>query len=374
VGGHVNTVVMLCRGLSKLGWEIHIVTTPSRFFRDAKFDFPGAKMHLIKPKGRHNSIRYATEFFTKAVNTVVNLNRNAHFDLVHAHAGYFSVAAIPVAIKKRLGVPALFSLYCPASLLPRRLPVDKYGTKVLSTGLDKVVAVSNNVKNSLLKFGVSEEKIEVIPPCFNEEVFNPLAASTRPHKGVKAASSGNHMILFVGNVDQTKGFDVFLKAAEIILREYPRMKFVATLHEPYEAIERVKASVSRRFSSAVTVLGVVEDMAGLMASADVVVAPFRSTEGIADIPLVVLEAMALGKSVVASKVGGVEEAIRTGENGVLIDANRADELANAIIGLFRDSNLKELSERAALSVKQFSCTEVSKKLNDLYVRVIKGCE
>lgn len=373
VGGHVNTVVGLCKGLSDLGWEIHIVTTPSRFLREAEFNFPWAKIHLIKARGRYNSLKYGIDFFIKAIRIIENFNRKESFALIHAHSGYFSIATIPVIIRKRLGIPALFSLYCPASLLPTKLPMDKYGIKFLSTGLDRVIAVSDNVKKSLMKCGVSENKIDVIPVCINEEVFNPFIPCTGAYKEVKVTNSKNQMVLFVGNIHRTKGLDIFLNAAESILRGNPRMKFVVTLHEPYETIQHVRVLVSRRLGSAVTVMGVVKDMARLMASADVVVAPFRSIEGISDIPLIILEAMALGKSVVASKVGGVGEVIRNGKNGVLVDANRADELANAIIGLFKDSKLrKEIGERAASSVKQFSSTEVSRRLSDLYIKVIRS--
>jgi len=372
VGGHVNTVVGLCKGLSDLGWEIHIVTTPSRFLREAEFNFPWAKIHLIKAKGRYNSLKYGADFFIKAIRIIENFNRKESFALIHAHSGYFSIATVPVFIRKRLGIPALFSLYCPASLLPTKLPMDKYGIKFLSAGLDRVIAVSYNVKKSLINCGVSENKIDVIPLCI-DEVFNPYVPSADTYKKVKLMSSKNQMVLFVGNIDRTKGLDILLNAAESILRENPRTKFIVTLHEPYETIQHVRVLVSRRLGSAVTVMGVVKDMASLMTSADVVVAPFRSIEGISDIPLIILEAMALGKTVVASKVGGVGEVIRNGKNGVLVDANRADELASAIMGLFKDSKLrKEIGERAASSVKQFSSTEVSRRLGDLYIKVIRS--
>lgn len=375
VGGHVNTVVRLCKGLSDLGWKVHIVTTPSRFLRGVKFNFPWAKMHLIKADGRHNSIKYGTDFLIKAIRTIENLNRGESFDLIHAHSGYFSIATIPIIIRRRQGIPALFSLYCPASLLPTKLPIDKYGIKILSVGLDKVVAVSDNVKKSLMKCGVSEDKIEVIPTCISEEVFNLFIPNTAAYKEVKTTSSKTQMVLFVGNIDRTKGLDVFLNAAESILRRKLRVKFVITLHEPYETIQHVKVVASRRLGSHVEVMGVVKDMPSLMASADVIVAPFRSTEGIADLPLIILEAMAVGKPVVASKVGGITEIICNGENGVLVEPNRADELANAIAGLLNDSNLrKEISERAVQFVKQFSYTEVSRRLNDLYIKVVKGTE
>lgn len=374
VGGHVNTVVRLCKGLSDLGWEIHIFTTPSRFLRETKFNFPWAKIHLIKARGRYSSLKYGTDFFVKAIRVIDNFNRKESFDLIHAHSGYFSIATVPVIIKKKLGIPALLSLYCPASLLPTKLPMDKYGIKILSTGLDKVIAVSDNVKKSLMACGVGENKIDVIPPCINEEVFNPFIPASRVHKEVKTTSSKTPMVLFVGNIERAKGLDVFLNAAESILRRNnPRIKFVITLHEPYEIIQRVRVVASRRLGSSVAVLGVVKDMVSLMASADVVVAPFRGTEGIADIPLIILEAMAIGKPVVASKVGGIKEVICNGETGVFVDPNRADELADAITALLSDSNLrKEISERAALSVKQFSCIEVSRRLSDLYIKVIRS--
>lgn len=371
VGGHVNTVVMLCKGLSRLGWDIHIVTTPSRFLRDTKFSFPWARIHLIKPKGSHNSLSYAAEFFAKAIATIVSLNRNIAFDLVHAHAGYFSIAAIPVVTKRMLGIPALFSLYCPPSLFPIGLSIDEYAIRILSTRLDKVVAVSHNVENSLVRFGISESKIEVIPPCIDEDIFNVSVSNAEAYREGEVASSRDQTVLFVGNVDPTKGLDIFLEAAERISQRNPNVKFVVTLHESYDVVQHVKALASRRLGTAIIVKGVVENMAGLMARADIVVTPFRSTEGISDIPLVILEAMALGKPVVATKVGGVQEVIHNGENGILVNACRSDELVDAISGLLTGRKAKEIGERAALSAKQFSCAEASQRLNNLYLQVIK---
>ena len=179
-------------------------------------------------------------------------------------------------------------------------------------------------------------------------------------------------VLFVGNVDKTKGLDIFLAAAKSILRTNPEVKFVITLHEPNERLQSARVLASRSLGSSVEILGVVNNMAKLMASADVVVAPFRSTEGISDIPLIVLEAMALGKPVVASNLEGIKEAISDGENGILVDLNHPDELANAISNLLNDSNLREeISNQASSCVKRFSYSEVSRRLSDLYIKIIE---
>jgi len=372
VGGHVNTVVGLCKGLSALGWEIHIVTTPSRFLRETPHDFPWAKIHVIKANGKHNSLSYDVDFLIKAVRTIENLNSKGSFDLVHAHSGYFSLAIIPALIRRRLGIPALFSLYCPASLFPSKLPMDSYGIKVLSLGLDKIIAVTENVKKSLTKCGVNGQKIEVLPSCFDEKVFNKHATDLKMPKRVLVEQSKNRKVLFIGNIDRTKGLDIFLAAAKSILRTNPEARFVITLHEPYEVLQSARVLASRSLGSSVEVFGVVNNMAKLMANADVVVAPFRSTEGISDIPLIVLEAMALGKPVVASNLEGIKEAVTDGENGILVDLNNSGELANAITNLLNDPNLREeISNQAVSYVKRYSYSEISKRLSDLYMRILE---
>lgn len=372
VGGHVNTVVGLCKGLTDLGWEIHIVTNPSRFLRDAKLDFPWAKIHVVKANGKYNSLSYDIDFLTKSIRTIENLNSKHSFDLIHAHSGYFSLAIIPALIKRRLSISALFSLYCPASLFPRRLPIDSYGIKVLSLGLDKIIAVTENVKNSLTKCGVNSEKIEVLPSCFDEKVFNTRAYDLNPKK----ASADNltaKRVLFVGNIDKTKGLDIFLAAAKSILHTNPEVKFVITLHEPYESLQRARVLASRSLGSSVEIFGVVNNIAKLMANADVVVVPFRSTEGISDIPLVVLEAMALGKPVVASNLEGIKEAVSDGENGILVNLNHPDELASAVSNLLNDPNLREeIGYQAVSSVRRFSYSEISRRLSDLYTKVTEN--
>lgn len=372
VGGHVNTVVGLCKGLSDLGWEIHIVTTPSRFLRELMRDFSWAKIHVVKANGVYGALSYDVDFFIKAVRTIENLNSKHSFDLIHAHSGYFSLAIIPALMGRRLGIPALFSLYCPASLFPSRLPMDSYGIKVLSLGLDKIIAVTTNVKVSLTKCGVAAGKIEVLPSCFDEKAFSTSAYDLAIHKKASAKNSKVRKVLFVGNVDKTKGLDIFLAAAKSILRTNPEVKFVITLHEPIERLQSVRVFASRSLGSSVEVFGVVHNMAKLMASADVVVAPFRSTEGISDIPLVVLEAMALGKPIVVSNLEGVKEAIRDGENGLIVDINNHDELINAITNLLNNPALREeISNQAILCAKRFSYSEISSRLSDLYLKIME---
>jgi glycosyltransferase involved in cell wall biosynthesis len=370
VGGHVNTVVCLCKGLADLGWEVHIVTTPSRFLRNKTFSFPWAEFHLIHASGHYNSINYDIDYMAKAVKTVKALYHEQHIELVHGHSGYFGSSIIPVLAKKSVNIPALFSLYCPASLLPCKLPMNSYGVKVLSYGLDKIIAVTSNVRDSLTKCGVKSEKIDVLHSCYDERAFNVVASYMERNK--TCSENSKQSVLFVGNADKTKGLDIFIAAARAVLHTNPEIKFLITLHESVERLESLRDHVSHSLGSSAEVLGVVENMAKLMTSVDVVVTPFRSTEGISDIPIVVLEAMALGKPVIASNLNGIKEAIQNGENGLIVDINNPNELANAISNVLNNSVLKnELSYKALDSVQKFSYSEISKRLSNIYIKVME---
>ena len=87
--------------------------------------------------------------------------------------------------------------------------------------------------------------------------------------------------------------------------------------------------------------GMVErhEIPAYLAVADIVVVPSVRYEGYVDgLPNVALEAMAAGKPLVATRVGGLPELVRPGETGLLVEEKDADELADAIVTLARDPN------------------------------------
>ena len=374
VGGHVNTVVRLSKGLSSLDWEVHIVTTPSRFNRSirSEFDFPWAKIHLVEVDGKYGSLGYGANFLIKTARAIEVLNRSESFDIIHTHSGFFGIAVIPILIKKKLGIPAIHSAYCPSSLFPVGVPLDKSLIRILSSGLNRIIAVSNNVKNSLLSCGINEAKIEMIPLCVDMDSLNASVSNVEKPEFMTEKFE-TQRISFVGNISKIKGLDIFLEAAELILREYRKAEFVIALHESRGAIKEVGAMASARLDSHVEVRGIVRNMPGLLASSDVVVIPFRSTRNVSDIPLIALEAMAVGRPVIASRVGGIGELIRNGENGILLQQNHADVLANTIVSLLKNPSLKKKIGKRAISTinRRFSHIEASRKLNNLYQKALR---
>ena len=190
--------------------------------------------------------------------------------------GYFGPSIVPSLLKQKLGIPALFSIYCPASLLPRKMPpVDRYSIRALSLGLDRIIAVTENVKASLTNYSVDPSNIIVLPSCFDEKVYSQFT-----HQGSSATTQTMNFkapkVLFVGNVEKTKGLDIFIDAAKLVLSEKSTTKFIITLHEPEECLQRAWLLAHQKLGNSIEVLGVVKNMASLISEVDVVVVPLEA--------------------------------------------------------------------------------------------------
>jgi glycosyltransferase involved in cell wall biosynthesis len=156
-------------------------------------------------------------------------------------------------------------------------------------------------------------------------------------------------VVSVGNLSRRRGQDVLLHAIALARRQAPEIgcAIVGAPHPRSEdlAFARELSDLSRRLGleSAVSFTGFVDGVADAYAAADVVVNPILSAEGLGR---VALEALAAGRPVVASRVGGVSEAVRDGCDALLVTPGDAGELAEAIVRLASD---RELADRLVAS-------------------------
>ena len=148
----------------------------------------------------------------------------------------------------------------------------------------------------------------------------------------------SHVVVIVGHLSDIKGYPTFLQAAARIVRALPQCRFLAvggeTLTQGYGVILQEMAR-ELGIADSVRFLGWREDVADILRAADVMVLP-SLVEGL---PLVVLEAMACGRPVVATAVNGTPEAVVHGETGLLIAPNAPDELCESVLRLLRDPEL-----------------------------------
>jgi glycosyltransferase involved in cell wall biosynthesis len=146
----------------------------------------------------------------------------------------------------------------------------------------------------------------------------------------------------------------------------PDARYVICGQGPEERALRALAESS--VPGAVAFLGQVKDVRPVLASVDVFVHPaLREALGVA-----VLEAMAMGKAIVASAIGGIPEAIAHGVSGLLVPAGDAKALAEAILRLLRDSELRQAMGRAARKRAEtlFSVEAMLTATEDLYYSLL----
>ena len=141
------------------------------------------------------------------------------------------------------------------------------------------------------------------------------------------------------HLDQ-KGQDVFVQAAAAVAPRFPQAGFVV-VGSPFQGNQehrrRLDCLVQElQLSDRITCIGDVEDIAAMYAALDVCVLPAKKPEGLGN---VLIEAMAMGKPLVGSAIGGIPEIIEDGKNGFLVEANDAGALAGALERLLADPEL-----------------------------------
>ena len=274
--------------------------------------------------------------------------RQKSIDILHVHSGYAIMGTVPGFLKIYKHTPMVFTLYSP--LAKNSVETHDKFYRYLSTGtfatycfrrLDKIIAVSENVKNSLIDVGIDEKKLSVIPPSVDTSRFNSnVQGYSKEQFGIANSSP---MILYCGNWSKWKGVRFLIQAMPDILKSFPDAKLVLAWGEPHNWYDDRKLAINHlihnlKLQSSVIELGIVENIERLMATCDVYATPFISTAGVADLPLVILEAMACGKPIVATDVGGVREIVRNKQTGYLVEPGDCKKLAQAINNVLSDRN------------------------------------
>jgi glycosyltransferase involved in cell wall biosynthesis len=276
----------------------------------------GIESHLILCKGQIDRA---------AITSIRELAARTGADVVHAH-GYKADIYVYFALRgsKIPCVSTCHTWYDNDLLAFIYGVVDRFVLRKYA----RVVAVSDEVKQRLLKGGVREEKIQMVRNGIDLRPFDNAAPSLR--EGL--TSDRTLLVGLVGRLAWEKGIDIFLRAAARVLVEFPGAKFIVVGEGPdKDRLERLIDDLKIRDS--VSMLGRRVDMPSVYASLDVMVSSSRQ-EGL---PMAILEGMASGLPLVATDVGEVPTVVLAGRTGVLVPADDENLLAAGIVELLRDS-------------------------------------
>lgn len=227
---------------------------------------------------------------------------------------------------------------------------------------DKVVCNSRAAADRLLEQGLSERKIALIPNGLPDEAFAPAAPALARRPGVTRIG----MIARMNN--PVKNYPGLLHASSRLIHKFPGMEVVLVGDGPLRPeLEKLAATLGVQRN--VRFLGDRTDIPSVLASLDIsVLASFSES-----LPNAVLESMAAGLPVVATRVGGNRDLVREGETGYLVPPNEEISLANALERLLINPLLRaEMGRKGReVALASYSLARVRDQYEQLYASVLE---
>ena len=383
VGSVPNNVVRLAKELNNRGHDILIVTSDVRNVLKGVTSLEWGSIYPIHPNGRYASMTGGIRFTLKAIPLILNLNAKENIDVVHGHSAYPLLAPIDGLSSAFGSMSAVFSQYSPIKTVALR---DRKGiyqqlsstflTKYLFANIQCLTVFSNNARESLVRMGIKEDRIVNLPPAVDPSFFS--ESVSRDNGGLcQDIPEDAPKILYIGNWATWKGVDYLIESMTHVKDVFPDAKLITAWGEIYDWYDDRKEFIDRRIEElglkeTVVQVGIVEDLPSLIGRCDVVVEPFLNTDGVADLPLAILEAMACGKPVISTKVEGIPEIVNHGTNGFLVDPGSSEELANAIIRILQNTEESGVMGRSArnYAASKYSSKIVVDKLETIYHNVL----
>jgi glycosyltransferase involved in cell wall biosynthesis len=307
-------------------------------------------------------VRMRTRFDLLAAHKLAKIVREGNYRILHGHT--VRTAMVGGLVSRLTGVPMVCHAHSPASHDSTRRWMNRINgmvQRVSFQNVSRVIAVSQAMAEHIAAEGFDPMRIRVVP----NGVPGPDVLPWRP------APVGCWTLGMVALFRPRKGLEVLLDAMASLLRQGTpvRLRAVGTFESSkYEA--EIAARVRRLdLSEHISWSGFTREIDAELRKMDMLVLPSLFGEGM---PMVVLEAMAAGVPVVATRVPGVPEMIRHGQDGVLAHPNDPDKLAEAIAGVVNDCyNWEKLRvcafERHAL---QFSDRAMAAGVASVYKEVL----
>ncbi|MCX5839559.1 MAG: glycosyltransferase family 4 protein [Deltaproteobacteria bacterium] len=230
-----------------------------------------------------------------------------------------------------------------------------------------IVTLTPQEKEDHLRFRIApEEKFTVIHSgvdlrTFRADLYPPLEA-----KALLGIPPGMTVVGTVGRLTPVKGQEVLIRAAsELICRGEKIFLVLLGNGELRQDLEQL--TIRLGIAEYVRFLGWRSDVARVMAACDVFCLPSRN-EGMGK---VLVESMAMGKPIVASRIGGIPDIVRPGENGILVPVGDAAAWAEAIARLCRDpEERRQMGDAGMQMAPRYSSEEMIKRIDQMYGKLL----
>ncbi|QEM48176.1 glycosyltransferase family 4 protein [Mycolicibacterium grossiae] len=285
-------------------------------------------------------------------------------DLVHVHLGEdLAIVPLGLAAARRAGIPMVLTVHSSQRRTLRISGVRSAALKVVGSVVedagerraDRILVLTDRLRDQLAADGIDPERIRVVPSGVNPTLFDD-ASPIAPH--------GGQCLLFVGRLHPQKGVDTLIRA----MADLPTAQLAIAGDGPDRAqLERLAERLG--VADRIRFLGFVahDDVPALMRRGDVFVMPSRYEE----LGTAIIEAMACGLPVVASRVGGIPNLVADGDTGLLTPPGDAPALAAALRRVLTEPGLAgKLGAEARARTAAYQWPALADRVLEAYREVV----
>lgn len=352
----------LAQALIRYGHEVTIITSKSRAPREKMITGQSSGCQVFE-------VKYIPTILNIADNPVVASFDTSGFDVMLLQEDYPFLCHRAYSSAKKNGIPTILSserTYYPHNPVKRYVLniLDAWSNRRLREGADALTAHCTAAREFMTKELGVKRKIEVIPVGVDTGLFKPKPSQN------KYLQDGDVKLLTVARLHPYKGIEYLIRSMEIVGKKKPGAKLyiMGKGHEEKRLRTMAELSGSKNVEFIEYVLPN-DMMPDLYAECDIYVQPsIIEPYGIA-----VLEAMACGRPVIGTRVGGMLDTIENGKTGFLVEPENAEALADAIMQM-HDASIRKMMGEAARkrAVEVFDWDFIGRKYLELIWKVLKG--
>ena len=358
-GGVVNHISCLEYYLTRMGHEVKIVAPASKAIHT--FDDRFIRIGTPRPIPASGSIARITlsPWLSSRIKEVLEREQ---FDICHLHEPLMPMLCTTVLRLTHTPTVGTFHASGGKPWYSFGTPLGKLLLKKWMHKLDGKIAVSPTARN-YVRNHFPDEEYTIIPNGIDSGHFHPEVPPIDAFKDEKTN------IVFVGRLEKRKGMDYLLEAYKQVKKEMPDSRLIAVgpgtrLRHKYEK------RIARNELNDVTFVGYASyhDLPRYYKTADVICSPATGQESFG---IVLLEAMAVSKPVVASNIEGYASVMTHNAEGLLVPPKNAIQLAEALLSLMQNESLRrQMGRRGRETALQYDWENIAQRIFDFYLQVL----
>lgn len=362
-GGAEIQAYYVSNKLAKDGHDVHVISIgPTKQVKNQDKIF--FKQSFVRHKWRRYPVNFAGMLaYVLKMFSLAYILRN-EVDVVQVH-----MADMPMApaflLSKIAHKPYIVTCHGSDIKVIRKNVFMKFLQEIMLKNASKVVSISREIKDILVnEYALPSHSIKMITNGYDEEWVKRHLVKTS-----NGDSRGNLSLVFVGSLRKVKDPLNLVEVFKIVSERVKNVNLQIVGEGPLrQAVERKIEKYG--LQDRVTLHGEVTHQRALEILASAAIYVMTSVEE--GLPTSLIEALALGKPVVATSVGGVPEIVSDGINGLLTPPRLPGKMAQLIERLLKDPALAEnLGKAAAASVKDFSWNKIATEYLNIYRQVIR---